>query len=112
MSTTFYVLILLPSVAFAFLVLTTFYGERCAYFAISWAPVSFSLLLSVLGGLAYFGESAGGWLEDLACAITWISLVQCSLGLVLTIKAYRQGSRWFALLLAAFLAGVPFLSGL
>lgn len=109
MYTNFYILLFLPSVAFVFLVLTTFYGPRRAYFAISWMPVTFSLLIYVFQGLASFQQSPDYWLNELARAVVWVSLVQCLLGIVLTVRAYRQGGKWFGLLMTACLAGLPFL---
>jgi hypothetical protein len=109
MDTNFYVLLLLPSVAFAFLVLTTFYGPRRAYFAISWIPATFSLLIYVFRGLLSFQQISDNWLQELTGAVVWVSVIQCLLGIVLTVRAYRQGGRWFSLLVAAGLAGLPFL---
>lgn len=111
MGASFHVLLLLPSVAFAFLVLTTFYGPRRAYFAISWIPVTLALLIRVFQGLASFQLSPDYWLSELAGAVVWVSLVQGLLGVVLTVRAYRQGGAWFELLAAACLAGLPFVVG-
>lgn len=109
MYTSFYIFLFLPSVVFAFLVLTTFYGSRRAYFAIAWIPIAFSLLIYVFQGLVSFQQSSDHWLDELSRAVVWVSLAQCSLGIVLTIRAYRQRSNWFGLLLASCLAGLPFL---
>ena len=109
MYTNFYVLLFLPSVAFAFLVLTTFYGARRAYFAISWIPVASSLLVYVFQRLLSFQQAPDDWLQELSRAVVWVSLAQCLLGVVLAVRAYRQGGSWFWLSAAACLAGLPFL---
>ena len=109
MFTSFYVFLFLPSVAFAFLVLSTFYGSRRAYFAIAWIPITCLLLIAAFQRLASFQQSSDHWLEELSRAVIWVSLAQCSLGIVLAVRAYWQRGNWFGLLLASFLAGLPFL---
>lgn len=109
MTTFFYVLVVLPSVAFVFLVLSTFYGTRRAYVAICWIPLTLFLLLYVFQRLLAFDPSQAYRAKDLLTVTGWVSLVQCGLGAGLAVRALYRGREFIGLLLAAALAGLPFI---
>lgn len=108
MTTAFSVLVILPSMAFAFLVLSTFYGTRRAYLAICWIPVAILAVLYMFRQLMAFDPSHGYWVMDMLQAVRWASLIQGCLGVVLAIRSYRRRQSLVELTLAACLAGLPF----
>ena len=107
-STTFHVLLMLPSFAFVFLVLATFYGVRRAYLALSWVPVVLFVLTYTLQQLSAYQPYPTNW-PDILLAVAWTGLSQCALGVVLAARAAWRRQRCVGLLLAACLATVPFL---
>lgn len=109
MLTIFYVLIILPSIAFSFLVLSTFYGLRRAYFAISWIPLTAFLLLRLFQQLLAFDPIQGHRTRELLTVIAWAGLAQCGLGLALAARALYLKHRFIGLLIVACLALLPFL---
>jgi hypothetical protein len=109
MSLAFYVLILLPSVAFAFLILMTFYGARRAYLALSWIPFALFLLIHVFQQLLSFQHSPSIWPSEMFLAVGWTSLVQAALGLVLAVRAYIRREGFVSFLCAACLVIIPFI---
>lgn len=109
MTTFFYVLVILPSMAFAFLVLSTFYGLKRAYFSICWIPVTLFLLLQMFQRLIAFDPSEGVWIEQLFTVTAWTSLVQCGLGVLLALRAFCRKQSFIGLFVAAWLSGLPFM---
>ncbi|MGB9177950.1 MAG: hypothetical protein WCB68_01790, partial [Pyrinomonadaceae bacterium] len=76
MTLAFYVLLLLPSLFFAFMMLATFYGARRAYLALSWIPVTLFLLIYEFQQLLSFQKSPSSWPADMFLAVGWASLIQ------------------------------------
>ena len=109
MSLAFYVLLLLPSLAFAFSMLATFYGARRAYLALSWIPVTLFLLIYLFQQLLSFQHSPESWPVEMFLAVGWTSLVQAALGLVLAGRAYRRREGFITILLATCLVIIPFI---
>ena len=107
-STTFSVMLLLPSFAFAFLVLATFYGAGRAYLALSWVPVAMFVVTRILEPLSKYLPSTANWAE-LSEAVAWAGLMQCCLGVALAARAVLRREAYAGLLLAACLAAVPYL---
>jgi hypothetical protein len=107
-STAFLVMLMLPSFAFAFLVLATFYGAVRAYVALSWMPAALYVVIYVLQQLSKYQPSAISWPEILQ-AVAWTGLVQCALGAALAARAALRGQGYAGLLAAACLAVVPYL---
>ena len=108
-STTFSVMLLLPSFAFAFLVLASLYGAGRAYLALSWVPAAMFVVTRILGPLSKYLPSTTNWAE-LSEAVAWAGLMQCCLGVALAARAvWRREAFAGLLLLAACLAGVPYL---
>lgn len=109
MSTAFYVLILLPSLFFAFITLSTFYDARRAYMAISWVPVALFLVIYVFQRLLSFQHSPERWPAEMFLAVGWASLAQAALGLFLTVRAYRRREGLAGILIATCLVIIPFI---
>ena len=107
-STAFHVMVMLPSFAFAFLVLATFYGVRRAYLALAWVPVALFLLVNVFGNLSAYQPSPVNW-PALSQAVGWTGLVQCALGTALGARDIWRGESCVGLLLAACLTAVPYM---
>lgn len=107
-STSFQVLLFLPSFAFAFLVLATFYGVRRAYLALCWVPFVLFALINVLWQLSAYQPSHVSW-PDVSQAIALTGLAQFALGLALCVRAARMGRSYAGLLVAACLAATPYL---
>jgi hypothetical protein len=108
MTTAFSVLVLLPSMAFAFLVLSTFYGARRAYLALCWIPVALFAVIYVFRQLLAFDPSQGFWMGDVLEAVRLASLVQGCLGVVLAVRTYRRRQSLIELIPATCLAVLPF----
>lgn len=107
-STVFHVMVMLPSLAFAFLVLATFYGVRRAYFALCWVPAVLFALVNVFWQLPVYQPSAINW-PAMSQAVLWTGLAQCALGAALVARDVRRGVSCVGLLLAACLTAVPYL---
>ena len=107
-STAFHVMVMLPSFAFAFLVLATFYGVGRAYVALSWMPAALYIVIYVLRQLSKFQPSVIDWPEMLQ-AVAWMGLVQCALGVALAARAAWRRQSYAGLVVAACLAVVPYL---
>jgi hypothetical protein len=101
-------MVMLPSFAFAFLVLATFYGAGRAYVALSWMPAVLYVVIDVLQQLSKFQPSVIDWPEMLQ-AVAWVGLVQCALGVALAARAVWHRQSYVVLLLAACLAVTPYL---
>jgi hypothetical protein len=108
-STAFYVFLLLPSMFFAFAALSTFYGARRAYLALSWIPLTFFLLIYGFQALLSFQHSQSSQPAEMFLAVGWTSLIQAALGVALTSRAYSRRKGYISLLLATCLALIPFI---
>ncbi len=109
-STSFHVLLFLPSLAFIFLVLATFYGARRAYLALCWVPFVLFVLVNVLRQFSAYQPSPVNW-PDVSQAIALTGLAQFALGLALCVRAARTGRSYAGLLVAACMTAVPCLLG-
>jgi hypothetical protein len=109
MSLIFYVLLLLPSLFFAFGILSTFYDVRRAYFALSWIPITLFLLVYLFQQLLSFQHSPSNWPAEMFLAVGWTSLIQATLGICLAVRAYCRREGFISLLLAACLVILPFI---
>ena len=107
-STTFDVMILLPSFAFAFAVLASFYGARRAYVALSWVPVALLVTVCALQQASQFLPHPPYW-SQFRLAVGWAALIQGLFGVLLAARAAWRGQSCIGLLLATCLAGVPYL---
>lgn len=107
-STTFLVMLLLPSFAFAFHVLAALYGVGRAYLALSWAPVALFAVTQVLEPLSKYQPATINW-AALSEAVAWAGLAQCCLGVALAVRAIWRRQGYAGLLLATCLAGLPYL---
>ncbi len=107
-STTFLVMMLLPSLAFAFLVLAALYGVGRAYLALCWVPVALFAVARILEPLSKYQPSTINW-AALSEAAAWAGLAQCLLGVALAAHAVWRRQGYTGLLLAACLAGLPYL---
>lgn len=108
MSLGFYVLLLLPSVFFAFGILSTFYGARRAYLALCWIPFAIFLVISMFQQLLSFQHSPSDWPTEMFLAVGWTSLIQAALGIGLAVRAFCRREGFISLLLAACLVVLPF----
>lgn len=106
--TVFQVMVMLPSFAFLFLVLATFYGARHAYLALSWVPTILFLLVNVFRDLSAYQPSSVDW-PALSQSVVWTGLAQCALGAGLVARDIWRGENCVGLLLAACLAAVPYM---
>ena len=102
-------LVLIPSMVFLFVVLSTFYQPARAYLAISCFPVAYLLVIWAFRMLLRFQHLRDEWWEDLATTIGWASLAQAVLGFGLIIRALYKKESTVPLLLATTLSGFPFL---
>jgi len=109
MSLIFYVFLLLPSLFFAFGILSTFYGVRRAYLALSWIPITLFLLVYIFQRLLSFQHSPSNWPVEMFLVVGWTSLIQAALGIVLAVRAYRRREGFISLLLASCLVALPFI---
>ncbi len=107
-STTFDEMLLLPSFALVFAVLASLYGARRAYLALSWVPVALLVLVYALQQISRF-EPYPIYGPHVRLAVGWAALAQCLFGVLLAARAARHGQSCAGLLLAACLAGVPYL---
>jgi len=100
-------LILLPSAAILFMILTTFYGPVKAYAAISWVLLAMYLAVRLFMSLDYAPNAQLNF-TLLLSAIVWTSLVQGILGAVLIGEAILNKRNWGIVLMAALITLVPF----
>ena len=107
-STVFQVMVMLPSFAFLFLVLATFYGARRAYLALSWVPAALFLLVIAFRDLSAYQPSPVDW-PALSQAVVWTGLAQCAFGAGMVTCDIRRGENCVGLLLAACLTAVPYM---
>lgn len=99
---------LIPSMFFAFAVLSTFYGTTKAYVAISWLPLALGLNIWAARLLVAFAGSSDRWCQDLAGTIAWASLVQAGLGVGLFAYAVYKRRPVVILMIATLLSGCLF----
>ena len=99
----FTILLVLPSFAMVFVVLTTYVGTARAYVALSWVPLALVGVLWAFRQLDFLGHPAGD-LGTIARAIRWTVLVQTAFGVVLVFGAASRRDPWAGGLLAATLA--------
>lgn len=107
-TTFFYVLLLLPSLAFIFAVLAALYDAGRAYLALSWVPPTLFVLVVALQRLSKYARPEVPW-DGILLAVAWTGLLQCLMGFALAARAARRRQSWFGLLVASCLAGLPYL---
>lgn len=101
-------LVLLPSMLFAYVVLTTFYGASKAYIAISWVPLTCILIIWMFMLVLDFQHISDEWWCGLARSVGWIGLFQAGLGVGLIVRALRRHRGALGVSLATLLAASPF----
>jgi hypothetical protein len=102
LAASFYLLLALPILGFAFFVLAERYGTKVSYVVLAWIPViSFWLLLRFQQYLSY-------WPEVLFPLVVWLSLILFLFGAALTIRAYKRKQSWGNLLMATIFSSIPF----
>ena len=108
-TSTYAMLLFLPSIGIVYVVLASFYGPRRAYEAISWIPLA---LLFVLWGFRRL-ETLTEPLWDLApfgAALALTSLVQALAGVALLSTALARRQPWLALAAAVVVSAVPYVA--
>ena len=101
-------LVLLPSMLFAYVVLTTFYGANKAYIAISWVPLSYILVIWMFMLVLDFQHLSNEWWRGLARGVGWMSVIQAILGIGLVVRALCRRKGTLGVSLATLLSAVPF----
>ena len=102
-------LVFIPSMIFAYVVLTTFYGANKAYLGISWFPLASSLLIGLMTIVLGFRHLPDEWWRGLAVAIARVSMIQVALGIVLLIRALRRRKGAIGVSFATLLSASPLL---
>ncbi|HLO00685.1 MAG TPA: hypothetical protein VK208_19665 [Pyrinomonadaceae bacterium] len=105
-------LVLIPSMLFTYVVLTTLYGPARAYIGISWLPIAFSLVIWSFRLLLGFQSLSDEWWRGLATTIVWASLAQAALGMGLIVRSLYLKQGTISLLLATSASASPFLIGI
>ena len=105
----FLVFLVLPSMAFIFAILATFYGGRRAFIAISWVPLSLFLIIYAFRWMIWFMASSDAWLLDLSRTVGVISLLQFFLGIALIVRAFARRQDHGGLYIATCFTGLPFI---
>ena len=100
-------LVFIPSMIFAYAVLTTFYGAERAYIAISWLPLVFLLTIWLFVQIMSFQHLSDQWWFDLARTILWVTLFQVALGVALVLRAIRQRKSAIGVSLATLVCASP-----
>lgn len=101
-------LVLLPSMLFAYVVLTTFYGANKAYIAISWLPLTCMLIIWMFTLVLDFQQLKDSWWQGLAGSVGYVSVIQAALGVGLILRAISKGKAALAISLATLLSAIPF----
>lgn len=101
-------LVLIPSMFFAYVVLTTFYGTTRAYIAISCFPLAYLLVTWIFRLILEFQHLPDEWWRGLAITIEWASLAQAGLGIGLIVRSLYKKEEIVSLLLAPFVSASPF----
>lgn len=104
----FIALVLLPSMLFVYVVLTTFYGANKAYIAISWVPLTYILIIWVFMLVLDFQRLPDEWWHAFARNVGWISVIQAALGIGLILRALYRRTGTFILSLATLASAAPF----
>ncbi len=99
-------LVFIPSMIFVYAMLTTFYGAKRAYIAISWLPLAFILTLWLFVQMISFQHLSNQWWIDLARTIRWGTSVQVGLGIGLVVRAICR-RKAIGLSLATVLSASP-----
>jgi heme/copper-type cytochrome/quinol oxidase subunit 4 len=102
------VLVLIPSMVFFYVVLSTFYEPTRAYIAISGFPIAYVLVIWAFRMLLHFQHLSDEWWQHLATTIGWVSLAQAVLGIGLIVRALYKKEGIVSLLLATSVSGYPF----
>ena len=101
-------LVLLPSMLFAYVVLTTFYGANKAYIAISWVPLTSMVVIWMFMLVLDFQHLSDEWWRELARSVGWASVFQAGLGLGLIVRALIKRRGAVGISLATLLSAAPF----
>lgn len=101
-------LVLVPSMLFAYVVLTTFYGASKAYIAISWVPLACILIIWMFMLVLDFQHLSDEWWRGVARSVGWMSLFQAGLGIGLIVRALHRGRGALGVSLATLLSAAPF----
>ena len=101
-------LVLLPSMLFAYVVLTTFYGANKAYIAISWVPLTYILIIWMFILVLDFQHLSDEWWRGLARSVGWLSVFQATLGIGLIVRALCRRRGAHGVSLATLLSAAPF----
>jgi len=101
-------LVLLPSMLFVYVVLTTFYGANRAYIAISWVPLTCVLMIWLFMLMLDFQHLPDEWWHGLARSVGWIGLCQAALGVGLIVRAMWQRRGAIGISVATLLSAAPF----
>jgi hypothetical protein len=105
----FAVLILLPSMAFSYMVLSTFYGWSRGYLAICWVPATLYFIVNAFLHLPDSNYLQTMELGLLLNAVIWVSFVQGALGVVLIGRAAIKKGDWISLAISTLVTLIPFL---
>lgn len=89
--------------------LSTFYGVRRAYLALSWIPIALFLLIYEFQQLLSFQHTPRSWPAEMFLAVGWTSLIQAALGVALAIRAAYRREGYISLLIATCLVILPFI---
>lgn len=100
-------LVLLPSMLFAYVLLTTFYGANKAYIAISWVPLTYILMIWMFMLVLDFQHLSDEWWRALARTVGWISVFQAGLGVGLIVRALSKRRGALVISLATLLSAAP-----
>ena len=101
-------LVLLPSMLYVYVVLTTFYGANKAYIAISWVPLTYVLIIWMFMLVLDFQHLPDDWWHGFARSVGWMSVIQATRGSGLIVRAISKRTGAFKLSLATILSAVPF----
>jgi hypothetical protein len=101
-------LVLIPSMLFAYVVLTTYYGANKAYIAISWVPLAIILIIWLFMLVLDFQHLSDEWWHGLARSVGWTSVFQAVLGIGLIVRALCQRRGALGVSLATLLTAAPF----
>ena len=104
----FTLLLVLPSFAMVFVVLTTYVGSARAYMALSWVPLAICAVLWAFRQLDFLGNPAGD-LGPLARAVRWTVLAQVVFGAVLLWGASERRESYGGLVVATLAVTVGYL---
>ena len=101
-------LVLLPSMLFSYVVLTTFYGANKAYIAISWVPLTCMLMIWMVMSVLDFQYLSDNWWRGLARSVAWMSVLQAGLGIGLIVRSLCRRRGALGVSLATLLTAAPF----